>query len=73
MSILAGSRVDYTGRHVGSHGFRLRKPMPDSRIAVGAFGPAMTRVAAQHAGVVAAREPAVVADAVVVAAAVARR
>ena len=47
--ILAGTRVDYTGRHVRSHGFRLRKPMPDSRIAVGAFGPAMTRVAAQHA------------------------
>ena len=48
-SILAGTRVDYTGQHVRSHGFRLRKPMPDSRIAVGAFGPAMTRVAAQHA------------------------
>ncbi|MDT5410379.1 MAG: hypothetical protein QOG14_2599, partial [Mycobacterium sp.] len=44
-SILAGSRVDYTGRHVRSNGFRLRKPMPDSRIAVGAFGPAMTRAA----------------------------
>ena len=48
-SILAGTRVDYTGGHVRSHGFRLRKPLPDSRIAVGAFGPAMTRVAAQHA------------------------
>jgi probable F420-dependent oxidoreductase len=48
-SILAGTRVDYTGRYVRSHGFRLRKPMPDSRIAVGAFGPAMTRVAARHA------------------------
>ncbi|MDT5244545.1 MAG: hypothetical protein QOD36_1921 [Mycobacterium sp.] len=48
-SILAGKRVDYTGQHVRSHGFRLRKPMPDSRIAVGVFGPAMTRVAAQHA------------------------
>ena len=48
-SILAGKRVDYTGQHVRSHGFRLRKPMPDSRIGVGAFGPAMTRVAAQHA------------------------
>jgi probable F420-dependent oxidoreductase len=48
-SILAGTRVDYTGRHVRSHGFRLRKPMPDSKIGVGAFGPAMTRVAAQHA------------------------
>ena len=48
-SILAGKRVDYTGRHVRNHGFRLRKPMPDSRIAVGAFGPVITRVAAQHA------------------------
>jgi probable F420-dependent oxidoreductase len=48
-SILGGSRVDYTGRHVRSTGFRLRKPLPDSRIGVGAFGPAMTRVAAQHA------------------------
>jgi probable F420-dependent oxidoreductase len=48
-SILAGTRVDYTGRHVRSHGFRLRKPMPDSTIAVGAFGHAMTRVAAQLA------------------------
>jgi probable F420-dependent oxidoreductase len=48
-SILAGKRVDYTGQHVRSHGFRLRKPMPHSRIAVGVFGPAMTRVAAQHA------------------------
>ena len=48
-TILAGTRVDYTGQHVRSRGFRLRKPMPDSRIAVGAFGPAMTRVAARHA------------------------
>ena len=48
-SILAGTRADYSGRHVRSHGFRLRKPMPDSRIAVGAFGPAMTKVAARHA------------------------
>jgi probable F420-dependent oxidoreductase len=48
-SIMAGTRADYTGQHVRSHGFRLRKPMPNSRIAVGAFGPAMTRVAAQHA------------------------
>lgn len=48
-SILTGTRVDYTGQHVRSRGFRLRKPMPDTRIAVGAFGPAMTRVAARHA------------------------
>jgi probable F420-dependent oxidoreductase len=63
-SILSGTRVDYTGRHVSSHGFRLRKPMPDSRIAVGAFGPAMTRVAAQHADEVVLNlvPPATVAD-----------
>ena len=48
-SILAGARSDYAGQHVRSHGFRLRKPLPDTRIAVGAFGPAMTRVAARHA------------------------
>jgi probable F420-dependent oxidoreductase len=48
-SILAGTRADYTGQHVRSRGFRLRKPMPDSGIAVGVFGPALTRVAAQHA------------------------
>ncbi|MDT5016020.1 MAG: hypothetical protein QOD39_2180 [Mycobacterium sp.] len=48
-SILAGSRVDYNGRHVRCKGFRLRKPLPNSRVGVGAFGPAMTRVAAQHA------------------------
>lgn len=47
--ILAGTRVDYTGRHVRTRGFRLRKPLPDSRIGVGVFGPAMTRVAAHHA------------------------
>jgi probable F420-dependent oxidoreductase len=47
--ILAGARADYAGQMVNSHGFRLRNPLPDSRIAVGAFGPAMTRVAAQHA------------------------
>ena len=32
-----------------THGFRLRRPQPDTRIAVAAFGPAMTRVAARHA------------------------
>jgi probable F420-dependent oxidoreductase len=48
-SILAGTRVDYDDRHVRSHGFRLRNPLPDTRIAVGAFGVAMTRVAARHA------------------------
>ena len=48
-SILAGMRTEFDGRVVRSHGFRLRRPQPDTRLAVGAFGAAMTRVAAQHA------------------------
>jgi probable F420-dependent oxidoreductase len=48
-SILAGTRADHTGQHIRSTGFRLRKPMPDSRIGVGAFGPLLTRTAARHA------------------------
>lgn len=52
-SMLDGTRVDYTGRYVSSRGFRLRSPIPDTRIALGAFGPGMIRVAAQHADEVA--------------------
>lgn len=48
-AILAGERSDHDGRHVRSHGFRLRHPLPDARIVAAAFGPAMTRVAAGHA------------------------
>jgi probable F420-dependent oxidoreductase len=48
-AILAGDRSDHDGRHVRTHGFRLRVPQPDTRICVAAFGPAMTRVAARHA------------------------
>ncbi|WP_099184687.1 MULTISPECIES: LLM class F420-dependent oxidoreductase [Mycobacterium] len=48
-SILAGERVDYVGRHVSSHGFRLRDAPPDTRIALGAFGPGMILLAAQRA------------------------
>jgi probable F420-dependent oxidoreductase len=47
--LLAGARSDYDGRRVRSRGFRLRRPSPGTRIAVGAFGPVMTRVAARHA------------------------
>jgi probable F420-dependent oxidoreductase len=47
--MLGGARVDYTGRHVRSQGFRLRTPSPATRIALGAFGPGMIRLAAQHA------------------------
>ena len=49
-AIFAGERCDYDGHHVHSHGFRLRQPRARHRAsAVGAFGPAMTRVAARHA------------------------
>jgi probable F420-dependent oxidoreductase len=48
-AILAGDRSDYDGRHVHTRGFRLRRPLPDARVCVAAFGPAMTRVAARHA------------------------
>jgi probable F420-dependent oxidoreductase len=48
-AILAGAASDYDGNHVHSRGFRLRRPRPEIPIAVAAFGPAMTRVAARHA------------------------
>jgi probable F420-dependent oxidoreductase len=48
-AILAGHRSDHDGHHVRTHGFRLRRPLPDARICVAAFGPAMTRVAARYA------------------------
>jgi probable F420-dependent oxidoreductase len=47
--LFTGARSDYDGSQVRSHGFRMRRPRPDTRIAVGAFGPAITRVAARHA------------------------
>jgi probable F420-dependent oxidoreductase len=47
-AMLAGLPSDRDGRHVRSHGFRLRRPLPDARISVAAFGPAMTRVAARR-------------------------
>ncbi len=46
--ILSGSPSGYEGRYVRSSGFRLRRPRPDTSIAVAAFGPAMSRVAARH-------------------------
>jgi probable F420-dependent oxidoreductase len=48
-SLLTGARVEYAGQHVSSRGFRLRGAQPDTRIALGAFGPGMIRVAAQRA------------------------
>jgi probable F420-dependent oxidoreductase len=47
--LLAGERTWYEGDQVRVHGFRLRRPAPETRVCVAAFGPAMTRVAAQHA------------------------
>jgi probable F420-dependent oxidoreductase len=44
--ILCGERVDFDGRFVSSHGFRLRNPLPHSRIGIGAFGPSMLRLTA---------------------------
>jgi probable F420-dependent oxidoreductase len=48
-SILDGARTEYAGRHISSRGFRLRHPCPDTRIALGAFGPGMIRLSAQSA------------------------
>jgi len=47
--VLHGERANYAGRRVRSHGFRLRHPLPNSGIGIGAFGPAMTRLAAEIA------------------------
>ncbi|QNJ93953.1 LLM class F420-dependent oxidoreductase [Mycolicibacterium fluoranthenivorans] len=47
--ILAGDRSNFEGNFVRSKGFRLRHPLPDTRIAVGAFGPKMCGVAARLA------------------------
>jgi probable F420-dependent oxidoreductase len=44
--MLRGERGDYHGRYVRSLGFRLRNPLLDSRIGVGAFGPSMMQMAA---------------------------
>jgi probable F420-dependent oxidoreductase len=48
-SILAGERAAYAGEHVRTSGFRLRRPHPDTRITLAAFGPGMTRMAAASA------------------------
>jgi probable F420-dependent oxidoreductase len=47
--ILRGERADYDGRYIRSHGFRLRHPLPHTRIGIGPFGPTMTQVAAELA------------------------
>jgi probable F420-dependent oxidoreductase len=48
-AILDGERLDLDGEHVHIRGFKLRRAQPDASIAVAAFGPAMTRIAARHA------------------------
>lgn len=48
-ALLDGKRADFDGEHVRAHGFRLRQPLPSASISVAAFGPAMTRVAAEEA------------------------
>jgi probable F420-dependent oxidoreductase len=48
-ALLDGERADFDGEHVRSHGFRLRDPQPSAKISVAAFGPAMTKVAAEEA------------------------
>jgi probable F420-dependent oxidoreductase len=47
--LLDGERIEYDGRHLQVHDFKLRRPMPATAITVAAFGPAMTRVAAELA------------------------
>jgi probable F420-dependent oxidoreductase len=47
--LLAGQRLEFDGEHVRSHRFRLRTPSPGAAIAVAAFGPRMTEVAARYA------------------------
>lgn len=51
-ALLRGERGDYRGAYVRTHGFKLQRPQPHARIAVAAFGPAMTRVAARVADTV---------------------
>ena len=47
--IFAGERSWFEGEYVRTHGFRLRAPLPQARICVAAFGPEMTKVAAELA------------------------
>jgi probable F420-dependent oxidoreductase len=47
--ILAGERADFDGRHVHTHGFRLRETSQPVTLAVAAFGSMMLRAAAELA------------------------
>ncbi|WP_037079570.1 LLM class F420-dependent oxidoreductase [Pseudonocardia spinosispora] len=46
---LAGDRVEFAGEHVRTRGFRLRGPLEAVPVTIAAYGPAMTRVAAEEA------------------------
>jgi probable F420-dependent oxidoreductase len=48
-SVLDGERIEFDGKHVRAHGFKLRQPQRRASITVAAFGPHMTRVAAHCA------------------------
>jgi probable F420-dependent oxidoreductase len=48
-AILDGDRASYAGEEVRAQGFRLRHALPPRLISVAAFGPAMTKVAAEEA------------------------
>lgn len=48
-TLFAGERALHDGPRVRSMGFKVREPMPGAEIAVAAFGPAMTRLAARCA------------------------
>nr|WP_042179694.1 LLM class F420-dependent oxidoreductase [Kibdelosporangium sp. MJ126-NF4]CEL13974.1 L-fuco-beta-pyranose dehydrogenase [Kibdelosporangium sp. MJ126-NF4]CTQ88343.1 L-fuco-beta-pyranose dehydrogenase (EC 1.1.1.122) [Kibdelosporangium sp. MJ126-NF4] len=47
--ILDNGRADFAGEQVRTRGFRLRHTLPSRSVSVAAFGPAMTRVAAEEA------------------------
>jgi probable F420-dependent oxidoreductase len=47
--MLRGERSRYDGQYVRTNGFRMRHPLPHAGIGVGAFGAAMTRLAAELA------------------------
>src|SRR6202035_5648310 len=46
-ALLSGERAQFEGEHVRAHGFKLRRPLRETSIAVAAFGKALTRVAAR--------------------------
>ncbi|MBP2330311.1 putative F420-dependent oxidoreductase [Kibdelosporangium banguiense] len=48
-TILEDGRADYAGKEVRTRGFRLRHALPNRSVTVAAFGPEMTKVAAEEA------------------------